>query len=188
MFLSELMGKEILSGKTAKGYCKGVGISLKTYAVKYLLCASTPTAEADFCISASAITQIGEGVTLSQMRPLFPKSCAKLFPNKPIYAFDGTYLGKIADVLLQDLVATELYTEQNAIYPTSAIAACQDAVILKREQPFPLGQRIPAPYLSLFTDKKDGLITKSTLRTAIGHGKLIRLTLSLPPFRISLLH
>ncbi len=183
MFLTDLAHKEILSGKVPKGVCRGVGISLKSHAVKYLLCASG-SSDTDFSVSASAVEGVGEYVVLSKLRPLFPKNCARVFIGRPVYAFDGAYLGTVADLEIKNFVATNLFTDQGSVYPVSAITACGDAVILKREQPFPLGQRIPAPFLPLLTEKKDSVITKPVLRTAIRKGKLVRLTLSLPPFRL----
>ncbi len=179
MFLSELIDKEIIVGKNVKGVCKGVGFSLKNHAVKYLLCANS---SADFCVSAASVESVGEHVRLSKLRPVHPQKCACVFINSPVYSFEGNYLGKITDLALHEFVATQLFTDQDAVYPVSAIIACQDAVILRREQPYPLGQRIPAPVLSLLSDKKDSVVTKSILRAAIQKGALIELTLSLPPF------
>ncbi len=186
MQLKALVNKEILVGKNVKGYCRGVAISLKSHAVKYLLCAAAPYAEVDFALSTAYVEEVGEQIRLSCLRPVLPKNCAKIFISRPVYSADGVYLGNIADLQLQDFTATYLYTDQNERYPVSAIVAGQDALLLKREQPFPLGNRIPAPLLSLFTDKKDGLITKPVLRAAIGQGTLLRLTLSLSPFEAQL--
>ncbi len=182
MFLKDFTGKEIIVGKTSKGICRGVGISLKTHDVKYLLCASLSSGNADFCISASSVQMVGEQIALSHLRPLCPKNCAKVFVGSPVYSFDGVYLGKIRDLAMQGFTATRLFTDRNTVYPITAVTASQDAILLKRGQPFPLGQRIPAPLLSHFGDKKDGVITKPVLRSAIGQGRLIRLTLALSPF------
>ncbi len=183
MFLKEVNGKEIVVGKTVKGYCRGVAISLKSHTVKYLLCASG-AGEADFTISASAVKGVGEKITLSSLRTVCPRGCAKIIIGRPAYSFEGVYLGKITDLAMQDFTATYLFTDQDEIYPVSAITASQDALLLKREQPFPIGQRIPAPMLPHFTEKKDGLVTKPVLKSALAQGKLIRLTLSLAPFQI----
>ncbi len=182
MFLKDLTNKEILSGKQPKGVCRGVGISLKSHAVKYLLCASSATADTDFSVSTAAVDRIDERITLSKLRPVFPKNCVKLFLGRPVYSFDGAYLGKVTDLELQGFTATNLFTDQDAVYPINAITASQDAVILKKEQPYPIGQRIPAPLLPLVTDKAGSVVTKPILRAAIRKGALIKLTLSLPPF------
>ncbi len=182
MFLKDLTDKEIISGKTSKGVCRGVGLSLKSHAVKYLLCASAQGANTDFSVSTAAVESVDTEITLSKLRPLLPKNCARIYIGRPVYSFDGVYLGNITDLEMQGFVATRLYTDQNIAYPISAVTACQDALLLKREQPYPIGQRIPAPLLPLVTEKKDGIVTKPILRTAIGKGALIKLTLSLPPF------
>ncbi len=184
MLLKDITNREIVVGKSVKGYCRGVGISLKSHAVKYLLCASASTASADFAVSASSVAMVGEQIALSSLRPLLPKSCAKVFVGNPVYSFEGAYLGKITDLAMEGFTATYLFTDQEETYPVSAVTASQDAILLKREQPFPLGQRIPAPLLVHFTEKKDGLITKPVLRSAIEQGRLVRLTLALPPFAI----
>jgi len=185
MFLTQLTDREITVGKTPKGVCQGVGISLKTQAVKYLLCASSSTSRARFAVPVSAVESVGEQIVLSRLRPVFPKNCACLFLHLPVYGFDGGFLGEVLDLAIKDFIATNLITSEGE-YPTNAITACADAVLLKKEQPFPIGQRIPAPMLSLLTDKTDGLVTKPILRTAIRKNTLVKLTLSLPPFRLYL--
>ncbi len=182
MRLQDLANKEIVSGKERKGYCKGVGVSLKNYAVKYLLCSSALAAEPDFAISLSSLVQVGEQIQIRSLRPAQPKGCVRIFIGRPVYAFDGIYLGQVADLVMQDFTVTRLVSDRNVVYPVTAIAACFDAVILKREQPYPVGQRIPAPMRFLASDEKSALVTKSVLRAAIRKSSLIRLTLSLPPF------
>ena len=185
MYLSELIGLSIYTGKESKGVCRGVGISLKSHAVKYLLCASEPAStQADFAVNVSAVEKVGEVIRLTRLRPVFPKNCARIFPKRPIYSCDGINLGNIADMEMREFAATQLITEQGESFPVSAIAACSDAVILRKEQPFPLGQRVPAPFLSIVTNKPDAVVTKPVLRNAIAKGTLIKLTLSLPPFNV----
>ncbi len=187
MFLTDIVNKEIFSGKTSKGVCRGVGVSLKTHAVKYLFCSGVAQANqhADFCISITAVESVNGCVQLSKLRPLRPQRCARIFIGCPVYSFEGHYLGNVADLEIRDFVATYLFTDQGERYPINGVCACQDALILKKEQPYPLGQRIPTPLLPLVTEKKDSVVTKSILRQAIKKGKLIELTLSLPPFHIS---
>ncbi len=182
MFLNQLVNKEIYCKNAFKGVCRGIGISLKTQSVKYLLCASSPAAPTDFSVAVSAVEAVGEDIRLTSLRPIFPKRCIRIFPDMPAYSYDGVYLGKVVNLEIKEFVATKLFTDENGVYPTIAIAACQDALILKAEQAYPLGQRIPAPALSLVTEKKDALVTKPILRTAIRQGDLVKLTLSLPPF------
>lgn len=187
MLLSAITEKTIRVGDTTHGVCRGVGLSLKSHAVKYLLCSSLSTQTTpDFAVGVSAVSKIAENVTLSRLRAVYPKSCAKITLGAPVYSFEGGYLGKVADLEMRDFVATRLFTDRNEIFPVTALFACSDAVILKKEQPYPLGQRIPAPMLSLVTDKKDSVVTKPILRTAIEKGTLIGFTLSLPPFALEL--
>ncbi len=184
MQLTHLINRELVVKKTVKGYCRGVALSLKSHAVKYLLCSTEPFAECDFAISTASVCKMGDQITVNSLRPLLPKSCAKIFIGRPVYSSEGVYLGKITDLTLCDFIATHLSTDQGEVYPVSAIEASQDALLLKREQPFPIGSRIPAPLLSRFTDKKDGLVTKPVLRSAIKNESLLRLTLALAPFEI----
>ncbi len=182
MFLKDLVDKEIFSGKTLKGYCRGVGVSLKTHAVKYLLCASSPAEEPDFAISVSSVVEVGEQIKIISLRPVVPKNCVRIFIDRPIYAFDGIYLGKVADLAMQNFTASRLVSDRGNVYPVTSVTACFDAVILKKEPPYPIGQRIPTPMLSLANDKKSALVTKSVLKCAMGKSALVQLTLSLPPF------
>lgn len=185
MKLSDLCEKSIYTNKTFQGVCKGVGLSLKSHAVRYLLCASTPTQTGtDFSVGVNAVTEVNERISLSRLRPASPKGCAKVAIGLPVYSFEGGLLGRVADLDLFDFTATTLYTDRGETFPITSIFACSDAVILRKEQPFPLGQRIPAPLLSLVTDKNDGVITKQILRTAMEKGTLVKLTLSLPPFHL----
>ena len=186
MKLSDLCEKSIYTNKTFQGVCKGVGLSLKSHAVRYLLCASSPTQKnTDFSVGVNAVTEVNERISLSRLRPASPKGCAKVAIGVPVYSFEGGFLGKVADLDLFDFTATTLYTDRGETFPVTSIFACSDAVILRKEQPFPLGQRIPAPLLSHVTHKTAGVVTKQILRTAIERGTLVKLTLSLPPFRFT---
>ena len=182
MFLSSITHKTICLNKTPRGVVKGVGISLKTYAVKYLLCANSQSARAHFALPVSAVVSIDEEVFLSRMRPVLPKNCACLFIGLPVYAYDGGYLGRITELEIKNFVASLFYTDTGHELPISAIAACSDAVLLKKEQVYPLGQRIPTPVVSQYLNKAEGVVTKPVLRRAMQKSCLVRLTLSLPPF------
>lgn len=187
MRLSDLYEKRIFVNKTCRGVCRGVGFSLKSNAIKYLLCASSPTQSGvDFSVSVSAIDTIGESITLSRLRPACPKGCAKMSVGLPIYSFDGGYLGEVVDLDIEDFIASRLFSNRGESFPITSVFACSDAVILRKEQPFPLGQRIPAPLISHVTDKNDAVVTRPVLKTAIRKSNLIRLTLALPPFSTSL--
>ncbi len=185
MKLSQLYEKNILVGKTFRGVCRGVALSLKSQSVKYLLCASTQTQTAtDFSVGISAVTEIAEDIRLSRLRPCYPKNCAKISIGLPVYSFEGGFIGVVEDMDMRDFVATKLYTDRGATIPITSVFACSDAVILRKEQAYPLGQRIPTPMLSSFTDKSEALVTKPLLRSAIRNRSLIKLTLSLPPFNM----
>ena len=187
MLLSDLVNKNVYAGVTLKGKCVGVGISLKTYAVKYLLCSSTVqnAMHADFCVSVSAVEEVEDDIYLSRLRPAFPKNCAKVYLRRPIYLENGAYLGNVQDVEIQNYIALRLFTDQNKALPLTSVAAFSDAVILKKEQPYPIGQRIPAPALLQFSSKNEPIVTRSVLRSAITQSSLIKLTLSLAPFYYS---
>lgn len=188
MFLSDLYNKSVVTQKTQKGVCLGIGISLKNQAVKYLLCSSqssplvgdNSSSSADFSVNSSAVEDIGENIFLTRLRPVFPKNCAKLFLGLPVYSYEGVFLGTLTDVELDDFIATRLFIH-SACYPVTSVFACSDAVILRKEQPFPIGQRIPAPLLFDFSSHTP-IVTKPLLKEAVKQGKLIQFTLSLPPF------
>ena len=93
MKLSQLSEKNIYVNKTFKGVCRGVAISLKSHAVRYLLCASTSTQSvSDFAIGIAAVSDIDESITLTRLRPACPKGCAKIAIGLPVYSFEGGYL------------------------------------------------------------------------------------------------
>lgn len=191
MFLSDLAGLPVFVNNTTRGVCLGVGISLKTFAVKYLLCSSDTSpapynGNADFCVNLSSVLAFEkDGIDLSRLRPVFPKNCAKIFLHRPVYSYEGAYLGNVSDLEILNDTAIKIFTE-HAAYPLSTVAAFSDAVILRKEQPYPIGQRIPAPIVSSIFDKNTPIVTKPALRTAIEKKALIKLTLSLSPFHYPL--
>lgn len=183
MFLTDYLGKTVLVNKQPRGVCLGLGFSLKSQAVKCLLCASTPQKKPDFAIAFSAVTAVEDCVSLSRLRSVLPKNCARIAVGNPVYSYDGDFLGRITDAELKDGALLRLFSDRDEQFPATAIFACNDAVILRKEQPYPIGQRIPAPVICQINDKTDGFVTRPILRTAIRNGTLIKLTLSLPPFR-----
>lgn len=185
MYLSELENKTLLLRAAPRGVCRGVGISLKNFCVKYLLCASsTSPTNIDFCLPLQAVESIDENIYLSRLRPAFPKNCARLFLGLPIFSQEGVYLGKLSDVQFDGFTAAKLFSDRKENYPIHSLIACSDALILRKNAPFPIGQAVPAPILSQINSKKDGLVTKPLLRAAIEKGALLSLTLSLPPFSL----
>ena len=184
MFLSDYLNKTLLVANQPRGVCLGVGFSLKSQAVKYLLCASAPQKKPEFAVSISAVKNVTEHVVLHRLRTVLPTGCARITIGTPVYAHDGGYLGNIIDAEIQNGVLLRLFTDRNEQFPATQIIACNDAVILRKSQPFPLGQRVPAPVIYQISDKTDGLVTRPLLRAAMAKGALIKLTLSLPPFSI----
>lgn len=184
MLLSRLIEKPVVVSSTTRGVCLGIGVSLKNYAVKYLLCSSAPNRDKiDFCVNVSAIEKIENAVFLRRLRPVFPKNCAQITKDLPVFSYDGAFLGSLLDIEIQNFTAIRLITSKKN-YPITALAACSDAVILRKEQPFPLGQRVPSPFVSNVNGKKEQLVTKQLLRDAIEKKSLVKLTLSLPPFNV----
>ncbi|MBQ9714426.1 MAG: hypothetical protein IJV83_03800 [Clostridia bacterium] len=182
MLLSELVRSPIRAGENYRGICLGVGISLKNYSIKYLLCATQADGKPDFAVKFSAISSIQNGIRLSALRPVQPNACVKIFFDLPVYTHDGIYLGVIADGELQGYSLTRFITDRKIEFSPADIACARDALLLRKKQAFPLGQRIPAPLLSLFKSR-DNIVTKSVLKQAAQQGELIKLTLSLPPFQ-----
>ncbi len=184
MYLSDYVNKPILVGKEQRGVCLGIGFSLKTQALKCLLCAPTSQQSPTFAVGISAVQCVAEHVVLPRLRTVLPTGCARLTFGMPIYAYDGGFLGKIIDAEFANNLLLHVFTDKNERFPATAIFACNDALILRKNMPYPLGQRVPAPIICQINDKMDGLVTRPLLRTAIAKGALIKLTLSLPPFRI----
>ncbi len=194
MQLSQLTEKKVRVGKAVRGTCVGVGISLKSRAVKYLLCSSRqsssnshsgPVGEnPDFAVGINSVEKISEDeISLSHLRAVFPKNCAKISIGKPIYSDEGIYLGKVVDMEMKDFTALRLFTDKGTAYSSLFLAACSDVIILRKEQPFPLGQRVPAPLVFSFLKKNERVVTRSVLRAAVQSGNLLKLTLALPPFQ-----
>lgn len=184
MYLSDIVGRTVSVKGKPRGVCLGIGVSLKSYAVKYLFCASeqAKSNQTDFAVSISAVDVIDETVHLSSLRPVYPRNCAKFSLRMPVYSSFGENLGFLSDAEMRNFYVESLFTDQNETYPVTAVAACIDAVILKKEQPYPIGQRIPAPSIPLSEGK--GLVTRPILKKVIQKGKLIEFTLSLSPFEL----
>ncbi len=164
-----------------RGYCVGLGISLKSFTVKYLLCSlSKEQSTPDFAVKFTAVENLEQDkIHLSVLRPVLPKSCAKIFYDMPIYTQTGIFCGKVKQIEIEGSSFSRLFTENTEFFATE-ISACADAVILRKTQPYPLGQRIPAYNKQV----NSGIVTKGVLRSAIQKNELIKLTLSLAPFSI----
>lgn len=186
MYLSQLENKRLTLRSNERGVCKGVGISLKSRTLKYLLCNSLSVGDgaSDFCIPVQAAEYFGEEIRLSRLRPVFPKGCAKLLLGRPLFTEDGVFLGNLEDAEFSGHALVRLISDRGENYPSSMLVASSDALLLRKRPAFPLGQRIPAPFLDKKTGKRDGYVTKAFLAKAIERGNLVRLTLSLPPFEL----
>lgn len=188
MLLSEIVGKNVYSGKALRGVCRGVCLSLKSRAVKYLLCSSEPAQNdyTEFSVGISCIGAVEDAVILKRLRTAIPKNCVRFFTGRPVYSEEGAYLGITSDLVMENFTATKLVTDSGKIYSTAAIAALGDAVILRKEPVFPLGalvnEEIPARPAPI---REGTLVTRGTLRAAMASGQLIRLTTALLPLETS---
>ncbi len=184
MLLSDFLDKPIVVSGCVRGVCRGVGISLKNYAVKYLLCASSPVRDVDFCVNFSAVEQRNEAVFLQRLRPVFPKNCAQITRLLPVFSHDGSSHGKLLDMELQNQIAVRFFTDKNKTFPVSAITACSDAILLKKPQTYPLGQPLPSKTIPFLSDKSATIVTKNVLRECMEGKNLVKMTLALPPFSL----
>ncbi len=177
MLLSQLTNKSLFLNKTPRGVCRGVGVSAKNKGIKYLFCSTEENTE--FVLPIAALASLSENALfLSRLRPVLPKTCTKLFLGIPVYSYEGKFLGELIDVEFQNYVATRFFTSQSGWFPAAIVSVISDAILLRKPQPYPLGQPI--------ADENESVVTKQTLRTAIQKQSLIALTLSLPPFDYSL--
>lgn len=173
----------ILHKNVRRGVCLGFGVSLKNYAVKYLLCCvSDEKGAPDFALNFSAVERVdNENISLSSIRPVLPKSYVKIFENLPVYTQTGAFVGNVTKLQIDNNTLVKIYTDLHGFSP-SDIFACNDAIILKKTQSYPLGQRVPVTPNQDFLTQKSKLVTKPLLRFAIEKNALIKLTLSLAPF------
>lgn len=188
MLLSEIVGKNVYSGKALRGICRGVSLSLKSRAVKYLLCSKEPVQNdyTEFSVGVSYISAVDDSVVLKRLRTAVPKNCVRFFTGRPVYSEDGLYLGITSDLVMENFVATKLITDTGKTYSAAAISALGDAVILRKAPTFPLGLCVKTDLPAAPESIREGtLITRATLKTAIASGCLIRLTTDLLPLEDS---
>ncbi len=184
MLLSEIVGKNVYSGKALRGVCRGVCLSLKSRAVKYLLCSSGPVQNdyTEFSVGIGCIGEVEDAVILKRLRTAIPRNCVRFFTGRPVYSEEGVYLGITSDLVMENFTATKLVTDTGKTYSTAAIAALGDAVILRKEPLFPLGARVTKDIPAEPVPIREGtLVNRGTLRAAMASGRLIRLTSSLLP-------
>lgn len=179
MLLCELVGKKIYSAGKIRGICRGVGIQVKSRAVKYLICLDVEK-ERELFLSINAIKEISKsGILLKSFRPCAPLSVSRFFSSRPVYDETGKYLGIVVDLEIENSFAVSLTTDTGASYSAYSLTAVSDAVLLKRRAIFPLGEKIPE---RLHQQTKSPVVSKAVLKQALADGRLIRLTLSLPLF------
>lgn len=185
MLLSEIVGKNVYSGKALRGVCRGVCLSLKSRAVKYLLCSrETPQSNdyTEFSVGVGCIGSVEDAVILKRMRTAVPKNCVRFFTGRPVYSEEGAYLGIASDLVMENFTATKLVTDTGKTYSASAISALGDAVLLKREPVFPLGRLVVKDLPAAPEPIREGtVVNRGTLKAAIASGVLIRLTSGLLP-------
>lgn len=184
MLLSELVGKNVYSGRALRGVCRGVCLSLKTRAVKYLLCGSASDRgnASEFSVSVASIREIGENICLKRLRAASAGNCVRFYMGRPVYSEDGIYLGDTSDLDMEDFTAMKLVTNTGKTYTAAAIAASGDAVILRKEPLFPVGSRVPERVPAGEGEIAAGtIVTRGVLKRAISAGSLIALTRSVLP-------
>lgn len=193
MYVSTLVGKRVFSRSAERGVCVGVGVSLKTFVVKYLF--YQPLHERANVLFALPFARVcaADGLCLQAdgVRALSPKGCAPFRLRLPVFTAEGVAVGQVADLSITEGQDGEYRAEFMVLDGGKTIAADEiavyaDAVLLKKSRPYPLGQRIPAPILSLFSDKNQPFVSKAALRRAVERNDLIKFTLSLPPFHAQL--
>lgn len=168
-----IIPKTIYLNKTPRGQCQSIGFSSKTGTIKYLFCSTYE--RADFVINTNSVLSVHEyGIELSHLRPVVPKNTLKIFLGQPVYTYNGIDLGNILAIKQENFILQTIVTDKNIRIPFTAIQACNDAVILRKKLPYPLGQRIPAT--------TPQTVTRPILRSAIQEKSLIKFTLSLAPF------
>ncbi len=165
MFLHELEGKNIFTAKKICGICKGIGVRVKSGQIKYLFCEN---AQSLFFLPVSTVKDVKEGgIVCKRFTPVFPQNAGIITLQKPVYSTEGKSLGAIKDVEWSKWSLLRIFTEGKTYSPLSLFAV-DDAVIVKKKPPFPLGETL----------KNENVVTRATLKKSIAEGKLIRLTLS----------
>lgn len=183
MLLTSLIHKRIIVNNTPRGLCIGVGLAKKDGAIKYLICSETDNQNIRFSIPFSLVVFIKEdAIHLQKLRAVTPTKCAYLFTDKPVYTIRGDFLGFLHNAEWINGMLTFLTVNGKPI-PYASISAISDAVLVRQEPIFPIGQRIPASYVNK-TPSRENVVTKSVLRRSLAECSLIRLTLSLPPFNV----
>lgn len=180
MFLNSLLKKPLVFRQRVLHVCIGVGISKKSGTIKYLICLHEEQ-HIEFALPYNHVTSItNNGIIVSSLRSAIIKHAYVIKPELPVYSTQGKYIGNLEDAVLFKNTLTQLIIRHHT-YPFACISGILDAILLSPKQPYPLGQRIVN-----HKKKANDIITKNTLKKAIAENKLIALTLSLPPFNLSI--
>jgi len=187
MFISQWIGKNLYSGNKLCGACKGVGFSLKSQTIKFLVCSADAHDRHDsdgrFCVSVSQIEKITDAVYLKRLRTVAPNNSALFLPDKPIYSETGAYHGLAIDLQIENFSAVAIISDRQKTYPVHQILASGDAFIIKKTSVFPLGRTLRREItVNNQSVAANAPVTKTLLQSAAKSGNLIRLTTALSPF------
>lgn len=171
IFVKRKKGEEFFYEK--RGVCLGVYISKKNAQIKYLFCSldDDKTVNVPLC-SIDHIDDLG-AIYLKNLRSAFPNYCARLTPYLPVYSDEGKYIGRLDDLICENLTVAKLLVSGKK-FPALAIDGLCDVVLLKT-LPYPLGE---------WSKEENGGVSRRILKDKIKQGELIKFTLSLAPFSV----
>ena len=183
MFLHSLIGKRVVVNQTPRCVCLGVGVKKSNGNLSFLLCSKSQDDAGTFAIPFSSIVCVKEDcIIANKIRPVQSPRAYILFNHLPVYSTQGVRLGVLSNAEFSQNRLYRLFIDGNPAH-FSRIHAIADAILLSPKPVFPIGQPVPAPFL-LEYGTKNSAVTKSVLKKAVQTQSLIRLTLSLPPFRL----
>ena len=171
IFVRRKKGDEFVYEK--RGICLGVYISKKSAQIKYLLCSLDDDKTVNLPFSAIERADENGAIYLKNLRSAFPNQCARLTPYLPVYSSEGKYLGRLDRIICENSCVSKLVVSKKK-YPALSIDAICDAVILKPLS-YPLGE---------WSKEEESGVSRRILKDKIKQGKLIKFTLSLPPFNV----
>ena len=68
---------------------------------------------------------------------------------------------------MDSFIALHLITDKGERFPVLHIAACIDAILLRKKPPYPIGQRIPAPVVLDIIQNNEMIVSRSSFGRAI---------------------
>ena len=183
MLLHTLIGKRIVVNQTPRCVCLGVGVNKNNGKLSFLLCSKTQDGANSFSIPFSSIVCVKDDCIIAKkIHPINPTRAYILYTHLPVYSTQGIRLGILTNAKFGQGKLCFLFIDHSPV-PFSQVHAIGDVILLSPKPIFPIGQCVPAPFLLEF-GTKNKRITKAVLKKAIQTQSLIRLTLSLPPFRL----